>query len=127
VPDSHKAASADTYLRAADGAGRTNMKDLYAELCQVVHPAAQSIMWMVIGSGESGYLTAGDDKRWILDLCRRDSAAIDALHMLSINTCVLILKVLNRFSVHQLWVEYVNLVQMDNVPVWSKILKAFAK
>src|SRR5262249_12755039 len=121
VPDTHKAASADTYLRAADGAGRTNMKDLYAELCQVVHPAAQSLMWMVGASGQSGTLTAGDDKKWIVNLCRRHSAALEVLHMQSINTSILIFKVLNRFPVQHLWTDYVQSVNMENVPVWSKI------
>jgi len=127
VPDSHKAATADTYLRAADGSGRTHMKDLYAELCQVVHPAAQSVLWMTVGSDETGVLTGGEDKAWILDLCKRHVTAIDGVHMQSINTCVLILKVLNRFPVRELWAEHVNSVGMDNVPAWSKIQGAFAK
>jgi hypothetical protein len=123
----HKAASADTYIRAADGTGRTEMKDLYAELCQVVHPAAQSVMWMVAGSGESYLLTAGDDKGWILNLCRRHAMAIENLHMLSINTCILILKVLNKFSLHELWTDGVKSIQMGNLPAWIRIQNAFGR
>lgn len=125
APDSHKAATADAYLRAADGSGRTDMKNLYAELCQIVHPAAQSVLWMVVGSGEIGVLT-GDDKKWILDLCRRHTSAIDGVYTESINPCIFILKVLNQFPVRELWTEDVNSMRMDNVPAWSRIQTAFA-
>ncbi len=127
MPDSHRAATADAYLRAADGTSRTDMKDLYAELCQVVHPAAQSVLRMTVGSEETGVLTGGEDKAWIQDLCKRHATAIDGVHMLSINTCILILKVLNRFPVRGLWTDRVNSVSMDSIPAWSKIQTAFAK
>jgi hypothetical protein len=53
-------------LRAADGPDRSNMKDLYAELCEIVHPAATSLLWMAAGSSESAALMSGHDKEWIL-------------------------------------------------------------
>ena len=71
-------------------------------------------------------MTAGEDKVWIQDLCRRHTTAIEMAHMQSINTCILVFKVLNRFPVRELWMEHLNSLDMDNVPAWLKIQTAFA-
>jgi hypothetical protein len=128
APESHKAFTADIYLRAADGPGRTNMKDLYAELCEVVHPAATSLLWMAspAGSPDDATLTSGNDKEWILSLCRRHASAIDALHMQSVNASILIFKVLNRFPLPPLNVPAVDRISMAEVRMWSKIESALA-
>ena len=125
APASHKAVTADTYLRAADGPGRSNMRDLNAELCEVVHPAATSLLWMAAESSASAALTSGHDKEWILALSRKHARAIDALHMQSVNASILIFKVLNRFPLPALSVRAVDGINMEDVPMWSKIENAF--
>jgi hypothetical protein len=50
APGTHNAESAATYISAIDHADYP-VKDLYSELCQVVHPAAQSLFWFTdVGS-----------------------------------------------------------------------------
>jgi hypothetical protein len=126
APDPHKAKSATDYLSAADGVGNKELKTLYSELCQLVHPAAHSVLWFGEESAGTITLTNADDKEWILDLCKRHSEAISSLQMLSINPCLLIFKILNMFSVKSLWIDYVNMIDMSKVPSWLKIKKALS-
>jgi hypothetical protein len=127
VPDGHRAETATTYLRGADGVDRGPMMLLYEELCQLAHPAAQSLLWMVEGRGEESIVsTTGDDRAWILNLCERHRNALDDLQMNSVNTCILILKVLNKFPIRRFWTEYVDTVRMDAVPMWTKVRNAFS-
>jgi hypothetical protein len=127
-PVSQQAAAASAYLSTADafldtaGAAKANhTKNLYAELCQVVHPAANSLLWMSTPSQEEIRLSLGDDRSWIEDICQRHAFAIQCLQMLSVNTSILVLKVLNSFPLKALCTPYVEKLKMDCIRIWSKI------
>jgi hypothetical protein len=127
APSSHQVATVDTYLRSADAPTESRMKTLYSELCQMVHPAAHSLLWMSIASEDSVRLSSGDDKAWIEGFCKRHVKAIERLQMQSINISILVLKVLNRFRLIGLVSQFVESLDMGDVPGWLKIKRALAK
>lgn len=66
APATHKAKKASEYL-AAFGSGADQVRELYGDLCQTVHPAAQSLMWAVEEHEDSLVLLPRDEKGLIRD------------------------------------------------------------
>lgn len=83
-PKSHVAEHMATYIRAVTVTGSA-VEDLYAELCNLAHPAAQSLMWLSNTSdGCSFWIEEGNEKRLILQLCKTHRVAL-ALYSKSVS------------------------------------------
>lgn len=120
-PITHQAAPLAEYVSTLDEDNSKQCQNLYAELCQLVHPASQSLMWFAKGNNNGVSLRTGDDRAWIKDLCSRNKSAIEHVQIKSLNTSMMILKVLNRFSLEQLHTPCVDSLCMDGIPSWGKI------
>jgi len=124
APDPHKAKSANAYISSIEPPDKPLVKPLYAQLCQVVHPAAQSLLWMSPAVTEDVELLPGDDKTWITELCGAHQEAIEWAQMQSVNTSIFILQVLNLFPIDQLKTKSVEKVNTSSMPLWHKIDRA---
>jgi hypothetical protein len=120
-PETHDAEHTTTYIKSIEPPNKPLIKPLYDDLCQVTHPAAQSVLWVSKASGDNVELSAGDDKIWIMELCRGFYKAIEWVQMQSVNTSILVLKVLNVFPVKEIKTEIVESINMDTIPLWHKI------
>ena len=125
-PITHQSKLLTDYVNALDEGSTKHCQDLYAELCQLVHPASQSMMWFAEGNNNGLSLTPGDDREWIRDLCLRNKSAIEHIQAKSLNTTIMILKILNRFSLTQLYTACVDDLCMDAIPQWREIDAKFA-
>lgn len=121
APASHKAQHMSEYIAAADGPTSKSQADLYARLCELAHPAAPSLHWATRQYGEYVSIVTGQDVTLIEDLCGEHAAGIESALMLSINTCIVMLKLLNRFPLEYLHSPAVDGICMDRVPLWNKV------
>lgn len=96
-------------------------KELYGELCGIVHPTESSILWMFESDRDNNNycLRGGDDQREILDLCKRHNEAISSYLQESFNSSLLILKLLNEFSISDLHTK--GIIENMEVPGWPKV------
>jgi hypothetical protein len=72
----HKAESAAKYISVIDHED-SPVKGLYSELCQVVHPAAQSLSWFTDIGPDGVKIVWPDDSEAILDLCSQHGEIIE--------------------------------------------------
>lgn len=125
APKSHVAETIDTYIKGTDPEERFGLKALYAVLCQVTHPAAHSLAWMVDQDNDTVVLTGGDDRTMILSLCGDYTAALDHMHMSCMNSALLTLKVLNHFGLRETYSPFADKLKFGNIPAWGLIEQAF--
>jgi hypothetical protein len=126
APDTHRAESATAYLASADSPDG-KLAALYAELCQVVHPASASLLWTSIQDGEQVQISDGRDATRIQELCSRHSEAVQVSLMQSVNASLLILMVLNRFPVEVVHTPAADRWRMDGMPAWAKLEVAWLR
>ncbi|MFZ2209827.1 MAG: hypothetical protein WAV22_14265 [Porticoccaceae bacterium] len=128
APEQHEAEPPWKYIARVEPPEGSIVGALYAQLCQVVHPASDSLNWATYQTyQETGrvVISSGNDREQILTLCKAHRDAIEHLQMQSINTSILLLQVLNRFDLKRVRTKVVDEIHMNSVPLWHKIDKAF--
>lgn len=120
APASHTAKPPAEYLKAIN-ITQLDMLDLYGALCQVVHPAAPSIAWLVRTEGDSFCVSLGQDHSQIATLCGRFAAEIEWTQQCSVNSSLLTLRALNALPVTTL---HTRLVSDLEIPGWQKVVDA---
>lgn len=126
APSTHKAQSAAEYLKEIDHEDHP-VKELYSELCQVVHPAAQSLHWLT-NLGDGGYSVGQpDDGTVILDLCSRHYDSIEWIQNHSVNIGIFILQVLNAFPLESVHTQSTKNIRMNQINLYNKIKAAFER
>ena len=96
VPDSHAARQTAYYIQLLESAG--GPATLYAELCQIGHPARGSLSWMYEGV-EGGFRVGLDrDAEAMAELVRRHRDGLRSLPSLAFNPGLLVLRALVRFG-----------------------------
>lgn len=123
APKSHKAKTASTYIAQLDSKDLP-FKNLYAELCQVVHPAHQSTAWLIGVKDQHYNVQRPNDLEFILSLCGRYKECIEYIQMCSVNTSMFIFKVLNMLSCPELHNSSADKYDMSNTPLHKKIEEA---
>ena len=123
-PPTHKAESATRYIASIDEEGYP-VKELYAELCQVVHPAAQSLHWLT-SQKKGSIIIEPNDVGAIADLCTRHVASIEWVQQYTVNIGIFILKVINAFPLRKLHTESVRRVETSSINLHRKIETAFS-
>lgn len=125
VSGSHKARHAAAYIAAIDS-DRRPVRPMYAELCEVVHPASPSLNWLTRNHGQYWLASIGTDASSIRDLCSRHAAAIEWVQQQNVNISILMLQVLNEFACSDLHTQTVRDISMRGMPAWQKLRDAFA-
>jgi len=124
APKSHEAKTASYYISQLDSIDMP-LKDLYSELCQVVHPAHQSMAWLVDQKTEQLYtIRESEDLKFILDLCERYRGCIEYMQISSVNVSLFIFKVLNKLVCSELHNFSADKYNMSNSPLNKKIQAA---
>lgn len=125
-PKSHSAKTASSIINELDSPS-TPLKNLYSELCQVVHPAAQSISWLVESEGDTYSLTQPDEITLIKNLGQKYSSCIEEIITYPTNISIFIYKVINNLNIQNLKNPYADSLNMSASPLHNKIKVAFSK
>lgn len=126
APSSHRAETAAKYVTAIDHE-EYPVKDLYSELCQVVHPAEPSLHWLS-HIGENGWeVGKQDDIGSIRKLVDKHKGSISWIQQNSGNITILLCQVLNSLPRQQLHIEAVKPWNMSELPVHKMIKNEFGR
>lgn len=106
--------------RALDPASAKALADLYAQLCQMVHPAEHSLPFFH-KDGDNSTLVNDGDAKTIARVVEAFDQPICELIMMSINCCLITFKLLNAFGVDRLRVARLDKTRLDKIPLWSKV------
>jgi len=124
APATHRAKTNQEYLAAFEDPGSRVLRDLYAELCEVTHPAAVTVH--VFGKADSDdpntiQFVNPDDRPFIVSLLRRHNDAFILLFQKSFNAAFLTLYILNRFNDARFFTPGANQIDFTKVPAFFEI------
>ncbi len=123
----HKAKSNTDYIKQLQQAGETSMLECYYELCQLAHPAAQSVMSFVRHDGKNLFTLDNQmDGLLIEDFCKRYSVVADRVLQVSLNPAICVLKLLNLLPLPELRTPAADSIGFGNIPLWQKIEKTLS-
>jgi hypothetical protein len=126
APATHKAETAATYVSAIDHA-EYPVKELYSELCQVVHPAEPSLHWLS-HVGENGWeIGKQDDIGCIHKLVAQHKATISWIQQNSGNITIFLCQVLNSLPREQLHIASVKPWNMSELRLHNEIKIEFGR
>jgi hypothetical protein len=122
APESHAAKTMTIYLEALEGGASGPVHTCYAELCNVTHPAADSILYL-LEKRDDGWIafSAHADHDAIEDLCTRGSTVMTYAISESLFCPVIILRAINRFGLPELLTPVVEDVPLGHVELWQDI------
>ncbi len=126
APESHRALTSANYISAIDCDAHP-VRLLYQELCQMAHPAWQSLHWFTQSVKDLWWVTRGNDAERIRNLCRLHLAAIEWVQQQSVNTSIFLLQMLNVFPLQSLHTSRVRGIDMSSIPLWTKIKTALQR
>ncbi len=121
VAETHRAKTMEEYLRAIDSNGEAGVKECYAELCQLTHPAAHSLLWFSVENEATIGYRRSIDAECIQQLCSSRRSAIEHVQMVSANTSLLVLAVVNRLPLNSVWTRAISKLSLETIPLWQKI------
>ena len=126
VPDSHRVKPARQYLEAIEEPGSNKVRELYAELCEITHPAALTVhmFWETKNSTNSEIaLVDPDDKGFIIGLASRHSSSIATAFFKSFNPAFLTLYTLNRLDDERVMTPGMRKINLSTIPAFVTIEK----
>lgn len=98
VPDSHKAMQPFKYIDYVDQMRIPGVKDLYARLCEIVHPAAESVSVNFVPEGDGWIVDPRNEGIVLESLLAEKRDTLSGVVMASYNAPLLILKTLHSFD-----------------------------
>jgi len=122
APESHAARTMREYLDALQGAAAGPLHQCYRELCNVTHPAADSVLYL-LEKDERGTIRFrnGADEAAIQDLCARSGTVVTCAVSESLVYPLLILRILNRLEVPELRTAAAEDISLEDVSSWQEI------
>lgn len=129
-PKSHFAKTAQEYLKFLDHPDSTDVRDLYAELCEVTHPAEKTVSIFVTRESEisQDYIINKElDGYFIKDLLDRYNKSFVNVFQVSFNSALLSLYALNRFKDERFYTPGIDDVNMSKVSAFRKLEKSMKR
>lgn len=120
VPRSHKARKPHEYLGALTEQGVPGVKDLYRTLSDLAHPAASTVHLWLKFSGESGRLCANQESTVIRGILQTHDSILLELAMFGFNPGILLLRLLNEFSMQELHTPPLDEWNLSAIKGWSE-------
>lgn len=127
APSSHKALQNRDYIDTIKSFC-PELELLYADLCELAHPASPSVEWMISYQSQKPWTVyfIGDSQSafYINKLREKYHDTLPLLLMSGINFPIITLKTLSFFNVEDFKLDHINQIDVSNLPLWSKIKKA---
>lgn len=128
APESHTAKRMKEYLNALQEESTGPLHDCYAELCNITHPAAHSVLYLLEKRASGAICFRSDpDGAAIHDLCARSRSVITYAVSEALTYPLVILRILNRFALAELRTLEAEEISLEHVAVWNEIEHLLAK
>lgn len=124
APKSHLAKSARNYIDQLERLGLAEAHKIYSQLCQVTHPAAESVYHFLSQTGDCEFvLSAHNDRANIAALIEKNRDFLHALLRYSFNQPIILLRVLLYVDLHEYHSGEVSQLDLSAMPGWQKCAK----
>lgn len=123
APPSHRAKLTSEYIKELGRySGMSDVSALYGELCELSHPAADSVAYFFspLGNGRAFGIDASRDRAVIDEVIKRYQSLLESLLMAAMNPILISVKVFHRFDVIPKISEFRD-VELKGIPEWTKI------
>lgn len=121
-PETHSAKTMREYLQILQGGSSGPLFSCYEELCNVTHPAATSVLYLLEKADDGALVfSSRADERSIVDLCNRGDTVVKFCVSEALMLPIVILRILNRFELPELRTPTVEGIVMDDIPLWREV------
>lgn len=120
VPDSHKAMQTFKYIDHVDRMKIPGVKPLYARLCEIIHPAAESVSVTFVSKDGAWFADPQNENAVLNKLLAEQCGTLSGVVMASYNAPLLILKTLHSFDLFTK-LSGLRKYRFDDIPEWQKI------
>jgi hypothetical protein len=122
APEAHAAKHMKAYLTSLQGASSGPLHDTYAELCNITHPAADSVLYLLTKRPDRRIVFAeAADEEQVQELLSRVGSVVTFCVSQSITYPAVILRIVNRFDLPAFRTPAVDEVSFELVPLWSTV------
>jgi hypothetical protein len=124
APQSHSARSARSYIDQVESLGLAQAHTLYGLLCQVTHPASDSVSHFLSVKGDEEFtLFPHNDRAAISSLIQRHEALLHALLRYAFNQPIILLRVLLHLDLPEYHSDEISRLDLSGMPGWQKCAK----
>lgn len=109
------------YLNSLKKSGASKIKDCYYELCEITHPASNSVMCFCEEKGPNYSINPFKDDTLIENFCKKYQCDFESIFMLSINSTLLILNLLNELDFEDIKIPIISTYNFDKIKLWNDI------
>lgn len=120
LPASHKAMQSFKYIDYVDQMKIPGVKDLYARLCEIVHPAAESVSVTFVPKGATWIVDPLNENTVLQNLLAKAQGTLLGVVMASYNAPLLILKTLHSFDLFTK-ISGLRKYSFDDIPEAKKV------
>jgi hypothetical protein len=122
APDAHAARRMTEYLASLQGAPSGPLHDAYADLCNITHPAADSVLYLLEKDPDRRVAFAsGADEEQLRELLDRGGSVVTFCVSESMIYPAVILRIVNRFDLPALRTPAVEDVSFEFVELWAAV------
>ena len=124
APQSHSAKSARSYIEQLERLGLAQAHTVYGLLCQVTHPAADSVSHFLSQTGDSEFaLFPHNDRVAIAALIQKHETFLHTLLRYAFNQPIILLRVLLHIDLRQYHSREIARLNLSAMPGWQKCAK----
>jgi len=119
-----------TYIKSIEAKNSNAIGQCYSELCESTHPAGQSVYIfteILDSKTEKFTFSQNRDQINIESFCTRHNNIFNSLFQAQFNTSLIILRIINSFSIPEFETQLVNKIKFDNIKQWNQIKKYLPK
>lgn len=121
APQSHSAKSARSYIEILERLGLAQAHAVYGFLCQVTHPAADSVSHFLSQTGDLKFsLFPRNDRVAIAALVQKHEAFLHALLRYAFNQPIILLRVLLHIDLREYHSREISRLNLSAMPGWQK-------
>jgi hypothetical protein len=121
--EGHIAKTMQEYLNAlAEGSTGGPIHECYAELCNITHPAADSVLYLLEKREDDAIVfCANADESAIRELCDRWGSTLGYAVSDSMLYPIMTLKIVNRYGLRELQTAVADSISLEKVPAWHDL------
>jgi hypothetical protein len=118
--ESHRARQPWEYIKFIEDMKIDGVKEFYSELCERVHPAADSLTHMFTLQGDKWSFRLENEQYLLDEILVRRRELLSNILMAAYNPPILILRVLHKFEMFT-QLDALRKYRFDAIPLWQKI------
>lgn len=121
APQTHSAKSSRYYIEQLEKLGLVGAHAIYGQLCQVTHPAADSVSHFLSQTGDLEFtLFPHNDRQAIAALLKNHKAFLHALLRYAFNQPIILLRVLLHIDIREYHSAEISRLDLSAMPGWQK-------